>query len=102
MQKILTHPTEWDPKTAKVTLNVCTEACIVPTGETAARLSYGHVVVLDDFFGEEERKRLFEMVNGSKWTETQQNPNPDNWERATCDQVGQIPSWGLKVRKRLG
>ena len=96
MQLVQTYPTEWNPKSVKVTLNVCTEACIVPSDEESARLSYGHVVVLDDFITDTIRKELFELVNLPNWLETD-DPLQTKWHKATCDVVDQPPSWGLRV-----
>ena len=97
MQRVLTQPTPWDPKNAKVAINICTEACIVPSDTNSARLSYGHVVVLDDFFDETMRKDLFDCVNTPQWRENKPPPET-RWQRATCDQAGLPPSWGLKAR----
>ena len=97
MQKLQTRLTQWEAKDAKVTLNVCTEACIVPSDATSARLSYGHIVVLDDFFNEELRKDIFEAVNCPDWREDWQRPPEPKWERSTCDQTDQPPSWGLQA-----
>ena len=100
MQKVLTHPTQWEPKNAKVAINICTEACIVPSDADSARLSYGHVVVLDDFFDETMRKDLFDCVNIPQWREDEAPPET-RWQRATCDQAGLPPSWGLKARTEV-
>lgn len=96
MRLLTTHATNWDPKSVRVTLNVCTEACIVPSDEESARLSYGHVVVLDGFITEEMRKELFELVNQPGWRESQ-DPQNEKWQRATCDTDKAMPTWGLKV-----
>ena len=100
MQLLRTHPTDWNPSSAKVTLNVCTEACIVPSDEESARLSYGHVVVLDDFITDSIRKELFESINLPDWRETD-DPLPTKWRKETYDVVGQSPSWGLSVGLRI-
>ncbi len=61
---LATHATAWDPSSVAVTLNVTLDACIVPCvsscGESCADTA--HVVVLDDFFGEDERRELLEHL----------------------------------------
>lgn len=47
----------------RVTLNVTLDAAIVPSeAEGGARLDTGHLVVLDDFFGEPERCGLLDFI----------------------------------------
>lgn len=61
-QSLKTHPTVWTPEGIKVTLNITLDACIVPLGSGGARVDFASLVVLDDFFGEDERSSLLEFL----------------------------------------
>eukprot|EP01134_Creolimax_fragrantissima_P008319 CFRG8319T1 len=54
-----------------------------------------HVVVLDDFFTEEERKDLLDVMSVPGW-DHRNGPPHAKWERMTCDAAGLPPTWGLK------
>lgn len=88
--------TDWDPKDVKITLNLCTEACIVPTGAHSARLSFGHLLVFDDFLSKELQQELFQSITNEDWTEARNSPPGPRWSRQTCDQAGLPPTWGLQ------
>mmetsp|Transcript_2194 Transcript_2194/g.6499 ORF Transcript_2194/g.6499 Transcript_2194/m.6499 type:complete len:428 (-) Transcript_2194:172-1455(-) len=97
LRAVATHPTAWQPSSARLVLNVVMDAAIVeappPVG---ARVSYSHVVVLDDFIGEDERVELLEAVTAPGWDHTA-GPPTGKWERSTCDGAGLPPTWGLKA-----
>ncbi len=57
-----THETSWQPSHARLTLNVTLDAMIVPSASGAARVDTAHLVVLDDFIGEEERRELLDFI----------------------------------------
>lgn len=62
-QPLATHATGWNAGLVRVTLNVTLDAAIVPSeAEGGARLDTGHLVVLDDFFGEPERCGLLDFI----------------------------------------
>lgn len=63
-QPLAIHPTDWSPNDSelKVTLNVSLDACIVPSEADGARLDVGHVVCLDNLFGEPEREELLNFI----------------------------------------
>eukprot|EP00210_Caulerpa_lentillifera_P001733 g1664.t1 len=100
---LTTKDTEWNPADVKVTLNICTEACIVPSDEHSARLSLAHVIVLDEFLNQSLQQELLETITEKNWTESASSPPGSNWSRETCDQAGLPASWGLQdtVLKQL-
>lgn len=59
--------TEWNPADVRVTMNLVLEASIVPLHDQGARLSFGHVVVLDDFITDEMGKALLELITEKGW-----------------------------------
>lgn len=54
--------TEWNPADVKVTMNLVLEASIEAVNDQEARLSFGHVVVLDNFITDEMGKALLELI----------------------------------------
>ncbi|MEW5307344.1 MAG: hypothetical protein WDW36_009748 [Sanguina aurantia] len=91
-----THPTEWVPEDVKVTLNITLDACIVPVGSGGgARVDFASLVVLDDFFGEQERLSLLDFLTEAGW-DHDQGPPSEQWERATADAALMPRTWGLK------
>eukprot|EP00884_Botryococcus_braunii_P000585 jgi/Botrbrau1/10527/Bobra.7_1s0008.1 len=104
------HETDWEAASVRVTLNVRMDARFVPcrhasregAGNAALRVDYGHVVVLDDFFGEEERSEILAELTAPAWDHSQ-GPPPDKWERETADTAGADKTWGLRneVLRRL-
>ncbi|PRW50819.1 hypothetical protein C2E21_5446 [Chlorella sorokiniana] len=57
-------PTDWDPASAEVTLNVRLDGCIVPSEASpeGARIAYSHAVVIDDFIDEGTRQQLLDFL----------------------------------------
>eukprot|EP00889_Picochlorum_renovo_P003973 jgi/Picre1/31003/NNA_006361.t1 len=97
-QPFKTRETAWDPeRDAHVSMNVRLDGCIVPTeeGDVGARVSYSHVVVLDDFVDERSRLQLLhhlsENVEGGEI-----RLRGDVWDRKTLDMDGGCPTWGVK------
>eukprot|EP00803_Ostreobium_quekettii_P005945 evm.model.scf_1775.4 EVM.evm.TU.scf_1775.4 scf_1775:24224-27288(+) len=90
-----THSTEWTPSDAKVSLNVALESCFLPTADGGHRVSWGHVVVLDNFIPDAVREKLLGLITMPGWDHTK-GPPLEKWERETCDQAGLPRSWGLK------
>mmetsp|Transcript_11050 Transcript_11050/g.27900 ORF Transcript_11050/g.27900 Transcript_11050/m.27900 type:complete len:344 (+) Transcript_11050:177-1208(+) len=97
LRAIARQPTRWLPSEAKVALNVVMDAAIIeaPPPENA-RISYSHVVVIDNFFDEEQRQQLQDAITHSGW-DHRQGPPEDKWERRTCDGANLPPTWGLKT-----
>lgn len=60
------QPTTWDPSSVQVAMNQTLEACFVPSCTTPprSRVDRAHLVVLDNFFGEEERRSLLDFLSG--------------------------------------
>uniref|UniRef100_A0A061RJK4 Prolyl 4-hydroxylase alpha subunit Fe(2+) 2OG dioxygenase domain-containing protein n=1 Tax=Tetraselmis sp. GSL018 TaxID=582737 RepID=A0A061RJK4_9CHLO len=97
LRLIKRHCTAWDPSKISVALNVAMDATIVEgCSPDGARVSYSHVVVLDNFIGEAERAELFTAVTDYGW-EGREEPPTQKWERQTCDGAGASPTWGLKA-----
>lgn len=74
------HRTCWDPASVRVAMNVRLDARLVPcraggpgqgTGAGSLRVDYGHMVVLDDFFGEAERAELLADLTAPAWDHRQ-------------------------------
>ncbi|KAK9804412.1 hypothetical protein WJX72_011538 [[Myrmecia] bisecta] len=97
LRALQTHETGWDPASVKVAINARLDARIVPSAASpdGARLDYAHIVVLDDFFGEDERVALLGFLTAPDWDHSR-GPPADKWERATADGAGLPRSWGLK------
>lgn len=116
--KIKTQPTSWDPRSVNVTMNVRLDGAIVPSAglssSMGARVSYSHVVVLDDFVDDVSRKQLLSFLTSpdddlesKRKEENYQSPKTNAsitsyplpgrvWERQTMDYPGAAPSWGVK------
>ncbi len=94
LSEITTHESEWLPDSVQITLNARLDARLVPHG-SGLRLDYSHVVVLDNFIGEPERKSLLEVLTQPDWDHSQ-GPPPSSWERETADGAGLPKTWGLK------
>lgn len=94
--KIQTHSSDWSPDTVQVTLNARIDARLVPCAapQQGLRLSYGHIVVLDNFVGEDERNELLDLLTQPGWDHSQ-GPPTDKWERETADGAGLPKTWGL-------
>lgn len=56
--------TDWDPSSATVALNATLDGCIVPSeaAPEGARVSYSHLVVLDDFLPDALRQQLLDFL----------------------------------------
>ena len=66
------HQTAWQPGQTRVTANVRCDARIVPSAsDKGARVSYSHVVVLDQFFDEPTRSGLLDLLTSPGWDHTQ-------------------------------
>lgn len=76
-------------------MNVRMDARIVPDARAGARVDYGHVVVLDDFFDEPIRAGLLDMLTEAGWDDAQ-GPPTHKWERQTADGAGLPRTWGLR------
>lgn len=46
----------------QVSLNVALESCFLPTADGGHRVSWGHVVVLDNFIPNEVREKLLGLI----------------------------------------
>ena len=94
--EIQTHSSDWSPDTVQVTLNIRVDARLVPCAppQQGLRLSYGHIVVLDNFIGENERKELLDLLTQPGWDHSQ-GPPTDKWARETADGAGLPKTWGL-------
>ena len=62
LEPVKTHDTDWQPSSARVTLNVCVDAMIVPSESGGARVDKANLVILDSFIGEEERAELLACI----------------------------------------
>ena len=93
-QEIATHRTEWKPSDAKVTLNIRLDGCIVPSiGPAGARVSYSHVVVLDEFVDDISREELLLYLSP---VSSSDSILPESiWDRKTSDMAGADPTWGV-------
>lgn len=87
--------TSWDPKKdLRVSMNVRLDGCIVPDASNiGARVSYSHIVVLDDFVDKNSRvallHHLVDDVDGSI------HLRDEWWDRRTADMDGSRPTWGV-------
>ena len=63
---LATRETDWDASNVTPTLNLRLDGRIVPSNgaPSGARVSYSHLVVLDDFIGEPERAELMAFFRG--------------------------------------
>lgn len=94
LSQVETHESSWDPIIAQVTLNARLDARLVPHGN-GMRLDYGHIVVLDNFIEEPQRKVLLDLLTKPDWDHGE-GPPTDKWERETADGAGLPKTWGLK------
>jgi hypothetical protein len=115
-----TQPSSWTPDAVSPTLNLRLDGRIVPSAAAGgARVSFSHLVVLDEFCSEPDRRELMGFmasgnaaachcdertgVDGSAEHAAAGGcpeaavPGP-SWMRATADRAGLPPTWGLKVR----
>jgi hypothetical protein len=107
---IETHETRWDPASVRVTLNVRLDARLVPrralAGEAGGdrggglRVDYGHLVVLDDFFGESERAELLDELTAPGWDHTQVGPHA--WLLRLSHRVMSSASFDLSRQSGVG
>lgn len=123
--------TGWQPRDTKPALNVRLDGRIVQSAAGGARISYSHVVVLDDFIDEATRAALLAFLttpadseadsgaeaataataaaDGSERATAEGAPAAhepaalpgDKWERRTADQAGLAATWGVKVQQRF-
>eukprot|EP00798_Chlamydomonas_sp_ICE-L_P018809 gene18810-25354_t len=106
---ISSHPSAWDPQSARVVQNITLDAAFVPSdADPGTRLDYAHLAVLDDFLGAEDCLALFNFLaapdhkalNSSDRHEDKEmagcGPPSSKWERATSDGAGLPRTWGLK------
>lgn len=94
---LATRETSWDPeKDVRVNMNVRLDGCIVPdTGNIGARVSYSHVVVLDDFVDAACRLRLLNHLVETNESDGSIKLRNTWWNRLTSDMVGSKPTWGV-------
>ncbi len=88
----------WDPSTVRIALNLRLDAAFVPRADgSGARVSFGHVVVLDDFFTEAQRHAMLTGIADEAAAEGRGGADPPAhaWERRTADGAGLPPTWGL-------
>jgi len=90
---------EWDPKTCTCTLNLELDGAMVYTRgltqkEEGVRWDTGRIVVIDDFFGEDERKGIMNLLAPEDW-DHKKGPPTDKWERVLSDKPGLTQSMGL-------
>lgn len=97
MNEIQTHSSDWSPDNVQVTLNARIDARLVPCAapQQNLRLSYGHIVVLDNFIGEGVRQELLDFLTKPGWDHSK-GPPACNWERETADGAGLPKTWGLR------
>lgn len=73
---LATHETDWSPERLTPTLNLRLDGRIVPSvAAGGARVSFSHLVVLDGFFGEPERRELAGFLTSSGAAAGQANGN---------------------------
>lgn len=96
MNEIQTHSSDWSTDSLQITLNARIDARLVPCAapQQGLRLSYGHVVVLDNFIGEAERQGLLDFLTQCHWDHSK-GPPTFKWERETADGAGLPRTWGL-------
>ena len=90
----------WDVESIAVAMNVRLDGCIVPSSMSAtvpARVSYSHVVVLDNFLDDNVRLPLLDYLS-----DIQSGKDGDVfrlreeiWDRKTSDRAGSGPTWGV-------
>eukprot|EP00051_Salpingoeca_urceolata_P019483 m.285193 g.285193 ORF g.285193 m.285193 type:complete len:372 (-) comp19430_c6_seq14:237-1352(-) len=87
----------WDASLVRVGLNVRLDGARVPLRDdrVSTRVDKSHLVVLDNFFSEDQRQGLMAILEPPDWVPTK-GPDPARWERKTCDSSGLPPTWGLK------
>eukprot|EP00887_Chlorella_sp_A99_P001233 scaffold14.g1233.t1 len=121
---LATQPTDWDPAAAAVTLCARLDGCIVPSAAApeGARVSYSHLVVIDDFVPDSVRQQLLDFLTGPLPMDAAQQADAkcdgdsgseeggggggarlggfclpaDRWERATADMAGGAATWGVR------
>jgi len=76
-----THDTKWTPDEARVTLNATLDQTITEDGESRCC----NLVVLDNFFGEQERQEILTILTGQPTEGTTGEPPETHWERSTSD-----------------
>jgi hypothetical protein len=87
----------WDSAAAGLTvsLNVELNASTVAVSSGGTRPDVGHVVVLDNLFGEKENAEFLRMIVGSGGG-GKRGPCPGGCDPCTCDVDQLPPSWGVK------
>lgn len=89
----------WDPASVNIAMNLRMDAAFVPRADgDGARVSYSHVVVLDNFFTEVQRVAMLAAIADDDTANSQGGPGPPShkWERRTADGAGLPPTWGLQ------
>ncbi|KAK3272238.1 hypothetical protein CYMTET_19455 [Cymbomonas tetramitiformis] len=92
-----TVATEWEPDEAQVSLNLMLDGALVTAGggqTSAENWDCSSLVVLDNFFGEDQRSSLYDLITEDDWG-NQETPPPGKWDRSTVDLDGLPGSWGL-------
>lgn len=79
-----THETEWDASGVAPTLNMRLDGRIVPSATLpgGARVSFSHLLVLDNFIGEPERAALMSFLTG---TDTELSTEPSTGQSSAID-----------------
>eukprot|EP01024_Parvocaulis_polyphysoides_P031055 TRINITY_DN28152_c0_g1_i1.p1 TRINITY_DN28152_c0_g1~~TRINITY_DN28152_c0_g1_i1.p1 ORF type:complete len:365 (-),score=38.05 TRINITY_DN28152_c0_g1_i1:10-954(-) len=80
-----------------VSMNLKLDACVVAqgSGESGFRVDEAHIVVLDNFVGNETRQNVLNHITENGWDHTQ-GPPQSKWEKRTADTAGAPATWGLK------
>lgn len=117
---LATHPTAFDPqKDLKISSMACLDGCIVPSesSDAGARISFSHVVVLDNFVDYDTLAELRDFLLGDPkkkeagsdeirekngiLVEDNSGLNPflptDRWEKKTADMDGASATWGVRA-----
>ena len=89
-----TRETAWEPSSARVTMNVTLDACLVPSAaEAGLRADAAHLVVLDELLEAELCRSIRDFFTGDSSAAV---PPADRWERATSDGPAQARTFGLR------
>lgn len=92
LRRLAVHPTEWSAGGIKISMNLRVDGCIVPSQvPERARVSFSHIVVMDDFLDEAVVKELRDFL-----TMGHENELPESmWQRQTADMKGAAATWGV-------
>eukprot|EP00466_Bigelowiella_natans_P016431 jgi/Bigna1/72238/fgenesh1_pg.19_\ len=113
LEPVPVHETKWSSEQVKVALNMVLDETKTEDGDTRCC----NLIVLDNLFGEAERKELHECLTGNEGgsseetssssaagsSQQQQQPPPSKWEKSTADGKDLPVTYGLKsdVLKKL-